>query len=88
MRPFYSNKIEALLDKDGNLPEHAWPGGYQIYYLVADGGVLCPKCSNSADCKHADQWDDQWRIVYYDINYENKELYCENCHSLIPPSYN
>lgn len=23
---------------------YAWPGGYPIYYVTRDGGVLCPDC--------------------------------------------
>ena len=26
---------------------YAWPGGYEISYLVKDGGVLCHQCANA-----------------------------------------
>jgi hypothetical protein len=32
--------------ENGNLPAYAWPGGYPIYYVAADNGVLCPVCAN------------------------------------------
>ena len=38
----------ATIKKDdtGQYPAYAWPGGYPVYYVTADSGVLCPKCAN------------------------------------------
>ncbi len=33
-------------DSNGQLSSYAWPGGYPIYYLDGESGVLCPKCAN------------------------------------------
>ncbi len=73
----------------GKLDTCAWPGGYPIFYLVADNGVLCPKCANehghdlSAECPD----DDQWRVVAADINWEDPQLTCEHCSERIPSAY-
>lgn len=58
----------------------AWPGGYQIFYVVADGGVLCSKCANKEIKLTSDpEIDHQWQIVAADINYEDPGLFCDHC---------
>ena len=80
-------------DENGNLPAYAWPGGYPIYYVCADNGVLCPQCANTepsvreAD-KHPDYPDyDQWRIVAGEVNWEDSNLTCDNCNQRIESAY-
>ena len=34
------------VERGAALPAFAWPGGYPIYYLDAEGSVLCPDCAN------------------------------------------
>lgn len=36
-------RIEDLRDENGKLPAYAWPGGYPIFYIASDNGVLCPE---------------------------------------------
>ena len=80
-------------DENGNLPAYAWPGGYPIYYLCADGGILCPPCANKEPAvkeadEHPDYPDfDQWRIVASDINWEDASLTCDNCSQRIESAY-
>jgi len=88
------NKFKYLLDncmlENGKLPAYAWPGGYPMFYIAADNGVLCPDCANSAECKQAEidcQDDKQWLIVNYDINYEDNCLFCDNCNKQIESAY-
>jgi len=71
--------------ESGQLMSHAWPGGYPLYYLCKDGGVLCPDCANSPECNQAT--DDQWLIVGVGINYEDTALYCDHCQELIESAY-
>jgi hypothetical protein len=66
----------------------AWPGGYPLYYLCKDGGVLCPKCANdniklTADADAADDW----KLVAVDINYEDDHLVCDHCGELVESAY-
>jgi len=77
---------------DGTLQAYAWPGGYPIYYLAADNGVLCPACANEnivlhelADPECPD--DDQWRIVAAGVHWEGEPIVCENCNEGIDSAY-
>ena len=80
-------------DENGRLPAYAWPGGYPIFYLCADNGILCPQCANKESAvkeadEHADYPDfDQWRIVASDINWEDASLTCDNCSQPIESAY-
>lgn len=70
----------------------AWPGGYPIFYLTADNGILCPKCANEniSECAcpaESREADPQWRIVAADINYEDDSLYCDHCNKQIETAY-
>ena len=80
-----------LAENDGKFPSYAWPGGYPIFYLAADNGVLCAECANTEPCvKNAsDEYpdDNQWRIVASDINWEDASLYCDNCSKRIESAY-
>jgi hypothetical protein len=33
-------------EENGKFPTFAFPGGYPIYYLMADNEILCPDCAN------------------------------------------
>lgn len=69
-------------------PRWAWPGGYPIFYITADDGVLCSKCANNNITLTSDRdGDDQWRIVAADINYEDTSLHCDNCNELVESAY-
>lgn len=73
------------------LPAYAWPGGYPLYYIVADGEALCPGCVNAEikliDAARFDLWDKQWRVIGVDANYEDVSLYCAHCNKQIPAAY-
>lgn len=72
-------------------PAYAWPGGYPIYYVTVDGGVLCPKCANEnlAETTNADPdtLDEQWAIQGNDVNWEDEDLICDNCNQKIESAY-
>lgn len=81
-------KINELRDSKGKLPAYAWPGGYPIFYVVDDGESLCPECVNDpSNPVHEDAPNDGWRIVGYDINYEDAQLYCAHCNKCIESAY-
>ena len=65
---------------------HAFPGGYEIHYITADGGVLCRHCANE-NIELTVEYDEQWRIVARDTNYEDDDCYCDNCNRKIQPAY-
>jgi hypothetical protein len=81
-------------DETGKLPAYAWPGGYPVFYICADNGVLCPNCANTepqvleadrhAECCRAFE---QWRIVAGDVNWEDNCLTCDHCNQRIESAY-
>lgn len=87
------NKITELLsDNSGKFPAYAWLGGYPVYYVTADNSVICPSCANdnmelTTAKPNSDDYDRQWAIVDYDVNYEDVNCVCENCNQYIDPAY-
>ena len=67
-------------------PAYAWPGGYQLFYIHTDGGVICPKCANKKLLTTLDKHDSDF-IVACEANYEDPELHCDHCSERIPSSY-
>jgi hypothetical protein len=89
-----SNKTPNLpRDSDGKLSSWAWPGGYPIYYITKDSGVLCPKCANDNSNRTIDGDDDdcpddaQWLIVAAEVNWEDGDMTCDNCAKRIESAY-
>jgi len=65
---------------------YAWPGGYPIFHITKDSGILCPNCANN-NHELTFSEDPQWHIVESDINYEDDNLICDNCYSRIESAY-
>jgi len=59
-------------DADGTMPEFAWPGGYPLIYVLADGAMLCSGCASGGSGSLASEAAEeaQWRIVGQDIHWE------------------
>lgn len=79
-------------NESGNLPHYAWPGGYEFYYLTADGGVLCRgvECANGPEARAADVEypdDNQWRVVAADVHWEGSPIQCDHCGREIASEY-
>lgn len=85
---------------DGTLPAFAWPGGYPIYYLFADGEVCCPDCANGQNGSEATilegagmfevnrtGLDPGWTIVASDVHWEGDALQCAHCNAQIESAY-
>lgn len=72
---------------DIELDYYAWPGGYPLYYVTKDSGVLCPKCVNDNLELLSDEYDPQWYVIGYEINYEDNSLYCDHCSERIESAY-
>lgn len=70
---------------------YAWPGGYPLYVVMADGEAL--------SCDAARQeWRqivsatlhglrDGWQALGVDANWEDTELYCAHTNERIPSAY-
>lgn len=66
---------------------YAWPGGYEIYYIVHDGGVLCHNCANDELMRTIDPDDDQFYIIDSDVLWEGPSIYCDHCNREIQSAY-
>ena len=72
--------------------KYAWPGGYPLYLLCADGEVLCPDCAKrewkqvAYATKHPGT-DKQWEIAAVDVNWEDPDLRCAHCDKQIESAY-
>lgn len=82
-------KLEIKRDEHGHCEKYAWPGGYPIFYLCADGGILCPDCVDAERqlIEEADDYDKQWLVVAADVNWEDESLTCDHCNKRIPSAY-
>jgi hypothetical protein len=77
------------------LPAYAWPGGYPILYVFADGGACCPACANRniADIDSANRGEGRrnshggWALGGWDVNYEDADLHCDHCGKPIDAAY-
>ncbi len=77
-------------NEDGTLPAYAWPGGYPVYYVTADGGEMCPACANGGNGSEATEdadAEDQWRLVANDVHWEGESLWCDHCGGEIESAY-
>lgn len=70
---------------------YAWPGGYPKFAVTSDGECLCCACVVKEykqilyAVKH--QLRDGWRVDWFDINWEDQDLYCDNCNAHIESAY-
>lgn len=70
---------------------YAWPGGYPLFCVTHDGGILCKKCAE----KHAKSIISEimqgcrtgWHITAVDVNWEDTNLCCDNCGRNIESAY-
>ena len=91
--------MQPQRNEKGELDYCAFPGGYPLFYLCADNGVLCPKCANenkevylTSDDKTPEEKenrynDPQWHIIAVDIHYEGEPLICDHCNGEIESAY-
>ena len=76
--------------ESGKMQSFAFPGGYPIFYVAKDSGILCPDCAGLPECQQAtpDCPDDaQWFIIGADCNYEDPALFCDHCGKRIESAY-
>jgi hypothetical protein len=62
-------------------------GSYPLTYLSCDVNrphdlsILCPSCATEAIRSQTH------RVIDADVNYENQELYCDDCGNQLVPAY-
>jgi hypothetical protein len=81
--------MKPTVDDNGAYPAFAWPGGYPLYYLTADNGILCPECANGRHGSEAGDrnTDPQWRLVAVEVHWEGEPLTCDHCQAKIESAY-
>ena len=76
--------------KDAIRNPYAWPGGYPVYTIMADGELMCTECAreNYKLIVQAtkDQLRDGWQAYGADVLYEGSE-YCCHCGKELESAY-
>lgn len=72
--------------------KYAWPGGYPLFLLMADGEALSIDAARDhwrEICRAVIQDDrrDSWFAVGAQINYEDSDLYCAHTGARIEAAY-
>lgn len=86
----WANDARELRARDNRLATYAWPGGYPLFYMVGDDdsfGKLCPECAQKIADAPGDYSPDQFRYRAVAPNWEDSELYCDQCGERIPCAY-
>lgn len=62
---------------------YAWPGGYPLAAITADGACLCADCVKKEwQLICAESFENTncgFRIAGVDVNWENTDLHCDHC---------
>ncbi len=75
------------MKEKGAYDYYAWPGGYPLFYITIDYGILCPKCCNENKDLLSDEYDPQWYVIAYEVNWEDENMYCDHCNEKIESAY-
>jgi len=67
----------------GTLDHYAFPGGYSLRYLCADGETVCASCANEWE---PGEWERQEPVDVY-IDWEGAGQHCANCNEFLPSEY-
>lgn len=94
--------IKTVFDFNRELKrgQHAMVGGYPTYFITADGAVLSWQAAKEEQALIRDsiinypfdgecipRSTDGWRVVTIEINFENKNLYCDHTGEKIESAY-
>ncbi len=70
---------------------HAWPGGYPLYFIAADGEALSFDSvrANLRDVlgAFADPFEKDWRVIGCRVNWEDPDLTCAHSGERIDSAY-
>lgn len=72
--------------------KYAWPGGYPMYCVTADGAALCMACARKeyeqiARARKDGDTSGGWHVDAVAINYEDASLHCDHCSERIESAY-
>ena len=70
---------------------YAWPGGYPVVVVMADGELMCPDCakSNFRQIVSATKarYNDGWKAAGASVNWEGADEHCCNCNAALESAY-
>lgn len=70
---------------------YAWPGGYPLYFITADGAALSFKAVEanwrSIIHSHLTNSNDGWLLDGVDVNWEDQNLFCDHTNERIESAY-
>lgn len=71
---------------------YAWPGGYPMYFITADGAALSFKAAEAEKAQIVDallhgQRSSGWYAEAVDVNWEDGDLYCDHTGERIESAY-
>jgi len=71
---------------------YAWPGGYPVYFLMADGeacsfNAIAKECRREVLTALASGSDEQWTPIALEINWEDGNLICAHTNERIESAY-
>ncbi len=78
--PYISRQLHQSLKSA--LDAYAWPGGYPVYAVMADGEALCPHCARENIRTRCG-----WHFATFDVKWEGSDLYCDHCGNPIEAAY-
>ena len=71
---------------------YAWPGGYPLFFITADGAALCHACGRkearqiTAAIRDRDRHGG-WCVEAQDVNWEDGTMICDHCSGRIESAY-
>ena len=90
----YHAKLRLIQLESRNLRDelikypYAFPGGYPRFAVTNDGAAICHDCcKKQSECIGFTSGNDGWRLVGLEINWEDPQLYCDNCSVRIESAY-
>ena len=82
--------VEQTQDRKYAEQKFAWPGGYELFAVMDDGGVLCCDCvvANWVEVSGSDG-SDGWGIIGWDHSGNTDDLVsCDHCGRVIVEAWN
>jgi hypothetical protein len=77
--------------KDAIRNKYDWPGVYPLFIICNDGAALCCDCAKKEFAQIAHDtvkgWKTGFDVAGVDINWEDSNLYCDNCSKPIESAY-
>jgi hypothetical protein len=71
--------------------KYAWPGGYPMFLVMADGEAVCMNCATKNEelllRATNDGYGEDWVCETVTVNWEDTDLYCAHCEEKIESAY-